>query len=206
LKTEILDQDLKARNQELIRKSKFHKSVIKFLRDKGMKIAASIWEKIKKKTNQIRIFNLAFDFLYYFIKNNETNAETLTKKEYMEIFIYFLTSPMLREKVLRFLTELIKQSSPANQMIKRDTIKQLIFIASCKNEPLTIQFLQFLKVLVETEKGNLQERQNFVILKLQHSFKTSFESVSFFTMDEILFTDEENLDLYLYSNTGLLFL
>ena len=180
-----IGKDIVAKNQELMRKAKVHKTVLKFIRQKCYKISGAMRAKYKRNSLQLLCFKYCYEFLYYFILNHESNVMELTTKQNLNMFCWHLNYEELKADSLRLLHEIVSDNDQANNMLQEQIIKDLITTVRTESELLRVEIIRFLKDVAESDLGPKRNRQQLIIgsikkflskgIKSQESEKFDFE-------------------------------
>ena len=159
--------DIVPKNQELLRNIKVHISILQFLQRKYQ-------DRYLNSELQTQVFLKCLDFIYYFIKNNELNASSITKTKYIQMLCRFALNPIFTKKVLRILIEQIRNNLSANRMITQEIINYIIKEASKRECTLFCEYIKFLKILTQSNNKILKERQRQIIRGIHKYFPIEY--------------------------------
>ena len=187
--------DIVATNQELLRNSKVHITILNFLEKNAL---------IVKTDLQNQVIDYCFDFLYYFIKNHEENTKSLTTDQWIEMLFALLENKRFIKKVIRILTELIRSNYQANILVKDEYIKKIINKAKDYDSELFCDYLKLLQVLTESENGVMKEKQKIIIQTIDKVFKSILPKLLFnsiviqskrLTISDEIYSERKNAEL-----------
>lgn len=109
---------------------------------------------------QQSVFKECYRFLYYFILRHESNIMELTRRKYVRMFLSHLELPFLRFEIIKLLTELVEDNEEAANMVKQENVIQIVqYMTECEiDDTIMIDYIQFLKMLIETDVGVNKDR------------------------------------------------
>ena len=116
--------DLWATNQELMRSVGIHHNIFKLLsRVFGSRSKNRPANDPAERQCQLLIIKVLYEFLYYFIWQNDANAIDVTQDSYLDMLVQQIE---LDKTVVRLLTEIIVDNDGANELINENTVTNII--------------------------------------------------------------------------------
>jgi len=157
------DREIHAKNQNLLRKIKMHRCILKFLRSKTYKMTAAQRQALNKNEQQKDVIILCYRFLYNFCHNSDPNKQSISKKPYIKLFISHLQIPWLKYFATKLLTEILEDNEVANHLVNPTAVKRLVSSLFVEQDHEKRNILLLLKNLVECQSGVLKNRQQQVV-------------------------------------------